>query len=260
MVTLPAGDLTPDLTEASLTEASLTEDSLVDGRVRLLQPREGYRVAIDPVLLAAAVPARPGDRILDMGCGAGAVGLCLAARCSDLLLNGLERDPVMAGLAQRNFALNGLGGSAELTVGDVLDARFDAEFDQVVMNPPYLTPERAGASPVPGRQSANVEDGAGVADWIAAGARALRHKGRLTLIHRADRMDEIIAALAVGFGETVLHPLWPKQHQPAKRVIITARKGVASPAAISPGTVLHAEDGSYTDVIQAVLAGGALTL
>ncbi|MDT8344261.1 MAG: methyltransferase, partial [Thermohalobaculum sp.] len=96
---------------------ALTEDRLLGGRVRLLQPGAGYRAATDPVLLAAAVPARPGERVLELGIGAGAATLCLAARVAGLVHAGLEIQPDYLALAARNAALNGV--ALVLFEGDV---------------------------------------------------------------------------------------------------------------------------------------------
>src|SRR5690349_12697346 len=100
-------------------EMALTEDALLDGRVHLLQPRRGYRVAVDAVLLAAAVHPRAGERVLDLGAGVGAVGLCLARRVPDCTIVGVELQPALADLARRNAALNGLGDRLQILVHDL---------------------------------------------------------------------------------------------------------------------------------------------
>ncbi len=241
-----------------MTEIAERVDSLLDGRVRLAQPAEGYRVAIDPVLLAAAVPARAGDRVLDVGCGSGAVALCLAARVPGLRLAGLERDPAAAALARRNAELN--GQDVEVVEGDlmVVAGSLSTEFDHVVANPPYLAAGAADAPPDPGKAAAHVEGLAGIGDWIRFMAECARQKGRLTLIHRADRLDEVLGALSTeGCGETVVFPLWPKAGQAAKRVIVSARVGVRGPMRLCAGLVLHAPDGAYTRQAEAVLRDAA---
>src|ERR1700743_84928 len=91
-------------------ETPLTEDALLGGRVRLLQPRRGYRVAIDAVLLAAATPAKARDSVLDLGAGAGAVGLCRAARVPQCRVTCLDLQPNLTALAHQNVETNGMAG------------------------------------------------------------------------------------------------------------------------------------------------------
>ncbi|MFE0756451.1 tRNA1(Val) (adenine(37)-N6)-methyltransferase [Inquilinus sp. NPDC058860] len=238
-------------------ERAASEDRLLDGRVRLLQPRDGYRAAIDPVLLAAAVPAAPGEQVADLGCGVGAALLCLAARCPEVSVTGIERDPGLAALARENLGLNGLGGRAAIVEGSVADPIPGAPFDRVMMNPPFLPPGRGRASVHPVKAAANVEDGLDLAGWAAAAARALKPRGWLTLIHRADRVDEICAALRSGFGSLTLFPLWPRAGQPARRLLVQARRGGRSPAVLAAGLVLHEAGGGYTPAAQAVLRDAA---
>ncbi|OWJ68305.1 tRNA1(Val) (adenine(37)-N6)-methyltransferase [Inquilinus limosus] len=233
------------------------EDRLLGGRVRLLQPRDGYRAAIDPVLLAAAVAAGPGERVADLGCGVGAALLCLAARCPEVAVTGVERDPGLAALARDNLGLNGLAGRATVIEGSVAEPIPDAPFDRVMMNPPFLPPGRGRTSAHQIKAAANVEDGLDLAGWIAAAAKVLKPRGWLTLVHRADRIDEICAALRPGFGAVTLFPLWPRAGEPARRVLVQARRGGRSPAVLAAGLVLHEADGGYTPAAQAVLRDAA---
>src|SRR5687767_14919301 len=89
-------------------DVGVSADGLLGGRLRLYQPRRGYRVAIDPVLLAAAVAAEPGERVLDAGAGTGAASLCLAARVPGCVVTGVERDPELLALAMANVGANGM--------------------------------------------------------------------------------------------------------------------------------------------------------
>ena len=242
--------------EGAENEGAMTEDSLLDGRIRLRQPAAGYRVAIDPVLLAAAVAARPDERVLDLGCGAGAAALCLLARDAGPLAVGLELDRGQVALARDNAALNRLSDRFQVVAGDVLaptGALARDSFDQVLCNPPHLAARGATAPKDAARARAMHEGAAGLAVWIDAALALLRAKGAVTFIHRADRLDELLSGLHGRAGEVVIFPLWPAAGKPAKRVIVRARKAVAAPARLSAGLVLHQADGAFTPEAEAVL-------
>ena len=163
-----------------------TEDALLDGRVRLRQPARGFRAGLDAVLLAAFVPARPGEHVLEAGCGSGAAFLCLAARVPGLRVDAVERDPAMAALAAANAAANAV--DAQVTQGDVADralARRLAPCDHAFANPPYW-PDGT-APPQALRSAATHEDGAGLEAWAAFLAAALRGRGTVSLVLPAAR-------------------------------------------------------------------------
>jgi tRNA1(Val) A37 N6-methylase TrmN6 len=242
----------------------LTEDRLLGGRVRFSQPAHGYRVAIDPVLLAAAVPARPGERVLDAGAGTGAASLCLAARVEDCRIVGLELQRPLQRIASHNVAQNGLGGRVEMVEGDLerppprLAA---ASFDQVMTNPPHLPAAAATLSPNRQRALAHAEASMDLAGWLLGCLRMLKPDGRLTMIHRTDRLNEVLAALLGRAGEVIVFPLWPAAGRPAKRVLIQARKGARGPLRLVSGLTLHDEGGGYCPWVEQVLRdGGALDL
>lgn len=232
------------------------EDSLLGGKVRLLQKEDGYRTAIDPIFLAAAIPAKAGELVLDLGCGVGTVSLCLHARISGLTIIGLDVQKPLVDLARRNSALNNCGDDLHFLDGDLLTPLEDipgARFDHVMANPPYFAANSGNPSPDAAKAIANVEGKAVLVDWVRAAHRALKPRGSVTFIHRADRVEDLLAALHGGFGELVIFPLWPACGKDAKRIIVAARKGIASPARISPGLVLHKDDGNFTDQAQSIL-------
>lgn len=241
----------------------ISEDALLKGRVRFLQPVTGYRAAIDPVLLAATAPAEPGMKVLDLGCGAGAIALCLLARVPELEVHGLEAAPEMLDLARRNAALN-CWETRFLPMGGRVEALPDAfargDFDLVVTNPPYLDAVRADPSESALKSAAHIEAEAVPADWIEAAYKALRHKGHLAMVQRADRLGDLLPPLARRFGGIEIHPLYPKLGRDARRVILRARKGVRTPLTLSAGLVLHNMDGSFAPEVAAALEGAALGL
>lgn len=235
------------------------EDALLDGRVHLWQPRDGYRVAIDPVLLAAAVPARPGESVLDLGCGVGAAALCLLRRLPEAAAVGVEIQPGLAALARVNAEANGMTDRFRAVVGDVLAlplSRQAGRFHHVMANPPHLSPDSARRSANAGRDIANVEGAAGLADWVSAALASVRARGTVTFVHRADRLDELLAALAGHVGGIVVFPLWPAAGRDAKRVLVQGRKGVKTPGRLAAGLTLHDAGGGFTPAADDVLREG----
>jgi tRNA1(Val) A37 N6-methylase TrmN6 len=237
-----------------------SDDTLLGGRVKLRQPIDGYRVAIDPVILAAAVPAREEDRVLDLGCGTGAASLCLAARVPNCRIVGLERDRDVARLAAENIASNDCAARLSAIEGDLLAppaSLAPGSFTQVMANPPFLEAARASPSPIAARAVAAVESEATLADWIDAALTMLRDKGTLTMIHRADRLGDMLAALGGRAGGIIVFPLWPGEGKPAKRILLQARKGSAAPMILAQGLVLHRADGRNSEAAEAILRHGA---
>jgi tRNA1(Val) A37 N6-methylase TrmN6 len=236
----------------------LSEDQLLDGRVRLRQPARGLRAGHDAVLLAAAVPAKPGDRVLELGCGSGAAFLCLAARVPGLAVVAVERDPQLAALARENAALNGLADRCTILEGDVADPALRRALPPCAhgfANPPYWA---AGTAPPEAiRAGATHAGGVALAAWVACLAASLRHRGSATLVLPAARFADAAAALLdAGFGGPALMPLWPRAGSAAKRVLLAARRGGKGPARVLPGLVLHGASGA-TPEAEAILRGGA---
>jgi tRNA1(Val) A37 N6-methylase TrmN6 len=236
-------------------EPEPTEDTLLGGRVRVLQPRRGYRVAVDAVLLAAAIDAAAGERVLDLGAGVGAVGLCLAARVAGCAVTGIEVQPALAQLAERNAALNGMSERVRTIIHDLarpLPADLGS-FDHVATNPPYLAAAVADPSPDPSKALATVESSADLARWLAVAAAAAKSAGTVLIIQRSDRLEEIVAHLVrLGWGNVAI-----KRLPPAARVLIRARRAGTLQRIESPPLVLHRPEGGYTEAAEAVLRHAA---
>lgn len=240
-----------------------TEDRILDGKVILNQPQDGYRAAVDPVLLAAAIRAEDGDRALDLGCGVGAVMLCLAARVGGVAIDGLELQGHMADLAQKNIDANGFSDRLRVFEGDVLsppEQLQEGGYAHVFANPPYMSGDRGNHSPNESKKIAHVETDADLEDWVDAALKYCRPKGSITFIQRADRLAELLIGLEGRAGEITVFPLWPKEEEDSHRVIVRARKGIKSPMRLMCGLTLHNSDGSYTERADVALKGGELFL
>ncbi len=233
----------------------LSEGTLLGGRVIYRQFTTGHRSGFEPVLLAAAVPARPGELVLEAGTGAGAGLLCLAARVPGLRGYGLELHPAMTALAKENFRINDFS-ELHAVQGSATAPPFATVFDHVLANPPWH--DAAGtASPDAPRALAHQAKPGLLQRWIAALAQVLKPRGSITLILPAASFAPAAAALAeAGCGGITLLPLWPHHGEPAKQVLITARRGSRQPSAVMPGLTLHEADG-ITPAAQHILRDGA---
>ena len=238
----------------------IIETTLLHGRVELLQPKIGFHASIDSVFLAAAVPIVEKAHILDVGCGVGSAGLCVLARTRDMRLTGIDIQPELIELAKQNAVLNEIESLCRFVHGDIRTETdiVDNAFSSVLMNPPYQEGGTHTPSPTRNKALSHGEEasGATLEDWVKYAHRKLKQAGTLVMIHRADRMSEIVAVLERRrwFGSLVIYPLFSRAGDDAKRVIITARKERFAPMALKTGMVIHEADGKYTEAAQRVLS------
>lgn len=239
---------------------ALTDDKFLMGRLRLLQPARGYRAATDPVLLAAACPAKAGESVLDLGCGAGAAALCLATRVPGLALAGLELQPEYADLARRNATRNGIAMQVECGDITAIPATLRRGFDHVIANPPYY-PAAGSPSPVKLRDTALRAD-TPITAWVQAAATRLNPGGWLTMIFSTPNLPEALAALPPKLGSPLVLPLAPREGREAPRLILRARKTGRAAFRLLPPFVLHhgpahaGDRENYTIAANAVLRDG----
>ncbi|MEM6577033.1 MAG: methyltransferase [Pseudomonadota bacterium] len=219
--------------------ADLTQDEFLGGALRIWQPRAGYRAGVDPVLLAASIPAKSGDAVLDLGCGAFVAGLCLARRVPGIDLTGLERHPEYAALADRNAAENGI--AAKVIAGDLAampSPLRDRQFNHVIANPPYFDRSRGKASDSPLRETALGEE-TSLDLWVKHATKRTRPGGMVTMIQRVDRLPELMASARNYLGSLELLPLLPREGRPARLILLRGRPGGRAAFQLYPGLVLH---------------------
>ena len=236
----------------------IVENALLGGRVRLRQPAKGYRAGMDAALLAATVAGKPGERLIEAGCGAGGALMQIAARQPEMALVGLERDADMAELARDNAVLN--SASATILTGDVTSG-FRAldlpPFDWAISNPPFFDDPGALRAPAPGKRDAWMADD-GLAAWTRFLLKSVRGGGRIVVIHRADRLADLLTLLGETTGSFAVRGIHPYADETAKRVLVQAIKAGRAPLRLLPPLILHDRSGSkHTPEAEAILRGEA---
>jgi tRNA1(Val) A37 N6-methylase TrmN6 len=241
------------------TPAPVTEDRILGGRVTLRQAAKGYRAGLDAALLAAACDARPGEAVIEAGCGVGAVMLAAAVRRPGVRFTGVERDAAALALAQANIVANGLSVRVDAVKGDVgeADARCGTRFDAALSNPPFFDDRATLRGPGPAKQGAFIADD-GLGAWTGYLLRAVRDGGTITVIHRADRLADLLALFGAKAGSFQVRPVHPHAGDPAGRVLVRAIRGGRAPLRLLPALVLHARGGAkHTAQAEAILRGEA---
>jgi tRNA1(Val) A37 N6-methylase TrmN6 len=243
----------------------ITQDLLLGGRVHLAQPAKGHRAGTDAVLLAASAPVKPGDVVVDVGAATGAVGLMAAVREPKGRFVFVEQDPGLAELCRRNCRDNDVQG--EVIIADVLNrgsrqaaGLMPESADLVLTNPPFLEEGQARISPDQGRAAAHALPAGGLEAWLKACTGLLRPKGRLVLIHRADRTAECLDILGKWLWGMELRFVYPSAERPAIRVLLSGIKGSRAPLSILPPVILNGPDGRFTPEAEALHRGEATLL
>ena len=236
-----------------------TTDTLLNGRIILEQPQEGYRVAIDPVFLASAIPAIGHETVLDVGTGVGAAMLCLATRQKDIQILGLEMQRDLAILAAKNIRANHFQERLDVVTGNLL--RFPprlaaGSYHHVMANPPYNQLATTSLSKNPSKALSNSESEATLGDWVNFCYLMVRPKGSVTFIHRADRLDTLLSLMHGKLGNIIVFPLWPGFSKDAKRIIVQGQKNTFGPTRLSQGMVIHSPEGDITIEAEDVLRRG----
>ena len=249
-----------------------TTDTLLGGQIHFEQPAQGYRSAIDPILLAAAAPPVKPDpvksdkTVLDLGAGAGAALLCFLFHNPTASGVGIEQDSALVDLLTKNIQRNFWQDRATAVKGNIKtgikisDLPF-AAYDRVLINPPYYQDHRHDLSPDPDRRQAMSESTATLQDFVAYGLRRLRPRGWISLILPPARLTEALIFLAEKTGDIQLLPIFPHEGKPANRLLINARKGSKGATVLHSGLILHQKTESqenqntYTPQAQAILQG-----
>ena len=205
-----------------------TVDDFYNGRVKVVQPAQGFRAGTDSLLLAAALRADLDGHALEIGCGAGGALMTAAFRLPAARLTGLEIDPAMAALAQRGIAENGYQSRVDVVQGSAAEIPQDWQnrYDLVFSNPPFFETGTIQA-PGTGKETAYLET-VSLKDWINAMLFALRPKGTFVMVHRAADLARILSVIERQTGEISVLPVHSYLGAEAKRVLVRSRKGLRS--------------------------------
>lgn len=240
-------------------ENNFTQDYLLNGRISLKQPKEGYRVAIDPVFLAASIVVTPGEFILDVGAGVGAASLCLAARLPNCRVIGIENNKDLVHLATDNIRQNNLRDRVEILSGNLLNPppRLAAgSYAQVISNPPFFDVNRGRQSSIITKKDSNHGADIDLESWIKFCLLMLKPNGRLTLICKPDMLDRLLQLFFGKVGNIIIFPLWAGPEKKAERVIVRCTKNSNIGLSILPGIALHQADGAFSQKAEMVLRHG----
>jgi tRNA1(Val) A37 N6-methylase TrmN6 len=243
------------------TTPEFSDDACLGGRLRLRQPKSGHRAGHDAILLAAATPARPGDRVVDFGAGVGTAGLAVATRVTGIDLVMIERDENLAGLARTNAELNKIAAQVcvlDIAGGAAVFANADLgpdSADVALMNPPFNDSARHRSSPDDVRRVAHMAEPDTLETWLHAARRVLKSGGALSLIWRADGLMDVLNVLDRGFGGVAIQPVYPDAGKPAIRILGRAIKGSRAPLQLCAGLMLNDESGEPNPEARAILAG-----
>jgi tRNA1(Val) A37 N6-methylase TrmN6 len=242
--------------------AAETRDKILGGTLTVVQPRAGYRFAVDAILLGRFARPRSRDRVLELGAGCGVVSIMLAALHHPREVVALELQPDLAEMAARNARLNDLG-MVRTICADLRTQRIEglepATFDLVVANPPYRAVRSGRESPNHSRRVARGERGATLAEFVAVAARYASHGAKATFVFTAGRSAELIATLSARALEPKrIRFVHPRIGMPASTILVEARKGGGVEVEVEPPLALYSRAGVYTDEARELLGTASL--
>ena len=242
--------------QAMPVHGAYTEDSLFGGRIRCRQYESGYRFSLDAVLLGNFISMRPGEKVLDLGCGNGIVALILAYRWPSCELTGLEIQPDLAKMARENVELNNCQERIKIVQGDlrqIANSSAPGLYDRVVSNPPYRRKGAGRLNVAPEKQAARHETMADVASVVEAAAWVLKNRGRATFIYPAVRGATVLYELKKqGLEPKKLQTVYSYPGSSAVLLLVEAVKGGGEELTILPPFYVYREpEGDYSPEMEA---------
>lgn len=235
------------------TRLKVSSDLFFNGKLKIFQSKDFFKSGSDAVFLSTFVDLKNGT-ILDVGCGTGVVSLCLAYRNPRLKIYGIDVQEKLIELCTLSAKKNGLNNQCTFLKGNILNTEFlPQSLDAVVTNPPYFedsSPSPNGAVSLAKTETVPIED------WIQACTQLIKPRGIFYCIYPAAHIERILRNLDQ-FGDIVIFPLWPRENQNAKRILIKAKKLIKGPTVFAKGLILHtAFQNTYTQEAERLLKDG----
>lgn len=227
----------------------ITKDSIFNGKLKFFQPKNGYRVSIDPIILSNLVFPKPNESVLDVGSGVGIISLILKFKNPLIKCTAIDIDSFMCKLCRKNMELNNF--DIKVIEEDLRGCILKNEsFDYVITNPPFY---KKNASRISHSKILSNFETMELENWISLCLKRLKPYGTFCVIHHASRVDEILASIYKKIGHIEIIPIFSKPNEIAKRIIVRGQKGKRSETKILSGIIIHNPDGSYTDVAKKLL-------
>ncbi len=229
----------------------ITEDLILNGKIKLYQPKHGYRVAIDPILLASTIEIKSKQTVLDVGCGVGTISLILKYIDKSLDVTSIDIDTTMTELCKKNSDVNKLPLNIinSSIISNPLRNKF---FDSIVTNPPFFDPENFRSSEK--KFTANFES-INLKSWIHFCLKRLKPKGSFYIIHIPEKLPTILETFGDLVGKIEILPIYSHKNKSAKRIIVKCKKGSKESLKILPGLVSHESNNDYTENLKLILSG-----
>jgi len=236
-----------------------TIDELRAYDLRMIQPADGYRFSLDPLLLADFAAGGEAERVIDLGAGSGIIPLIMARRLPSAEIVGVEFQEEMASLAGRNVKLNGLSHRVEILCADILSLRKRypvSSFDLVVANPPYRRQGSGRISPKSGRDRARHETTATMADFLEIAKYLVSPKGCIKFIYHPLRLAELCTVAGqLKLSLLKLRMVHGNAGAEARMVLLELAKGRKGDLEVLPPLFVYGEGEEYGDEVKRILGG-----
>ena len=239
-----------------------TLDGFLDGKLKIIQLKKGYRAGHDAVILASSINAKRGDNCLELGIGSGVVSICLAHRIKGLTILGFENNQQMIEISKENIELNQyqkiintLKVDIEGDLKDIQNSKGQT-FDHVYANPPYFNSESSITPKNDNKKAANIGNAKTLDLWIKKSLAFSKSGGQITFINHINNLPKLLHLFSKKMGAIEVTPIFPKRNSLASRVIISGVRDSKKAITFNDGLILNNSKGVSTKRVEGILRKG----